>query len=136
MSTPQEMILIVDDEPSIRKVVSRWLEKEGYRWRTAANVEEARKRLEEESFSLILLDLMMPGQSGEVLLHSVIEQYPDTAVVMATAIDDRGTAMELLRSGAFAYIIKPLDQIDVVINIASALERRKARILARDHQKL
>lgn len=135
MSETSGKILIVDDEPSIRKVLSRWLEKEGYECRSAANVEEACKLLKEDRFSLILLDLMMPGQSGEVLLSTVGEQYPDIAVVMATAIDSRGTALDLLRRGAFGYVIKPLDQREILVNVASALQRREAMLLARDYQK-
>ena len=135
MSDATDKILIVDDEPSIGEVLSRWLKKEGYECRTAANVDEACKVLEEESFSLILLDLMMPEKPGEVLLHFVRERYPNIAVVMATAIDDQGTALDLLRKGAFGYVIKPLDQRNIVVNVASALQRREAKLVARDYQK-
>ena len=115
MNETSDKILIVDDEPSIRTVLSRWPEKEGYECRMAADVDEACTILEEESFSLIILDLMMPGQSGEVLLRTVTEQYPDIAVVMATGIDSRDTVLELLRLGAFGYVIKPLEQREILI---------------------
>ena len=76
----------------------------------------------------------MPEQSGEVLLYTVKERYPDTAVVMVTAIDQRGTAIDFLWRGAYGYVIKPFNKTDIMLNVASALERREAMPFAGDYQ--
>ena len=127
-------ILIVDDEPPICDILSRWLEAEGYHCVSAANVEEAWKRLEEESFSLLLLDIMMPEKPGVVLLEMAREQHPEVAVIMVTGLDERNTAIDILRRGAYGYIMKPFDRDEIIINVANALQRRKAMLLARDYQ--
>jgi len=127
-------ILIVDDEHSIRDIASRWLKDEGYQRVSAANVDEAWKTLEEDTFSLMLLDIMMPEKAGIVLLHKIREKHMDVAVIMISGVDP-GVAKETLELGAYTYLTKPFDRVDVVINVASALMRREEMLQARDRQK-
>ncbi|MDA2938656.1 response regulator [Acidobacteria bacterium AH-259-A15] len=127
-------ILIVDDEPHVRDILSRWLEAEGYECVTAACAEEAWKILERESFSLLVLDVMMPGKSGIELLAMTKKRWPDVAAIMVTALDDRLTAMDTLRHGAYEYVTKPYDRNKIVINVANALERRRLLLTERDYQ--
>ena len=128
-------ILIVDDEHYIRDIVSRWLEDEGYQCVSAANVDEAWKTLEEDTFSLMLLDIILPEKAGIVLLHKIREKHMDVAVIMISGMEP-GIAKDTLKLGAYTYLTKPFDQVDVVINVASALKRREDMLQARDHQKL
>ena len=127
-------ILIVDDEHYICDIVSRWLEDEGYECVSAANVDEAWKILEDDTFSLILLDIMMPEKAGVVLLHKIREKHMDVAVIMISGLDP-GVAKETLALGAHTFLTKPFDQVDIVINVASALKRREEMLQARDRQK-
>jgi len=132
--TQSTKILIVDDEHYIRDIVSRWLEDEGYECVCAANVDEAWKILEEDTFSLMLLDIMMPEKAGVVLLHKIRENHMDVAVIMISGLDP-GVAKETLALGAYTFLTKPFDQVDIVINVASALKRREEMLQARDRQK-
>jgi len=128
-------VLVVDDEHYIRDIVSRWLEDEGYECVTAANVDEAWKILEEDTFSLMLLDIILPEKAGVVLLHQIREKHMDVAVIMISGMEPGG-AKETLELGAYTYLTKPFDRVDVVINVASALKRREEMLQARDRQKL
>jgi len=95
-------------------------------------VDEALGLLEQVDFSLVLCDITMPGKSGLDFLETSMQRFPDTAVIMVTALNDRETAIQTLELGAYGYIIKPFHQNEVVINVASALERRR---LAQEAQK-
>jgi DNA-binding response OmpR family regulator len=128
-------ILIVDDEPHICDLVSRWLQDKGYECVTAANVDEAWKLLQEDTFSLILLDIMMPEKAGVVLLHKMRERHMDVAVVMISGMDPEGMAEHTLEFGAHTYLPKPFDKVDIVVNVASALKRREEMLIAREHEK-
>jgi putative two-component system response regulator len=127
-------ILVVDDERFVTDVLRRWLECEGHSCAAAASAEEALARLEEEPFDLVVSDIGMPGMSGLELLLEIGHRHPTVAVLMQTAVDDRGTAIAALRQGAFGYLIKPLDEQEVVIAVAGALERRRLRLLERDYR--
>lgn len=122
-------ILLVDDEPSVTAVLSRWLSGEGYECARASSGEEALEALRKRKFALILTDIVMPSMSGVELLEEVTRVSPSTAVVMLTAVDDRKTATRALRLGAYGYMIKPFEQNEVVINVANALRRRSLEIM-------
>ncbi|HEY3841947.1 MAG TPA: HD domain-containing phosphohydrolase [Acidimicrobiales bacterium] len=121
-------ILIVDDEVPIRRSLSRLLSREGYECATAADAGQARLLLDIEQFELMLCDVTMPGESGFSLLAHVRETYPDTAVIMVTAVDSPAAAEPAARNGAYGYIIKPFDTSTIVINIVGALQRRAERV--------
>jgi putative two-component system response regulator len=78
---------------------------------------------------------MMPGKSGIELLGIVRKLYPDVAVVMVTAVDDRTTAVNALHLGAYGYVIKPFDLNEIVIGVVNALERRRLSIQSREYEK-
>jgi putative two-component system response regulator len=128
-------LLIVDDEPFVTDVVSRWLAGEGHRCATAGSAEEALELLQQSEFDLVVSDIGLPGASGLDLLAEIGRRHHDVAVLMQTAVDDRETAIAALRHGAFGYLIKPLNEQEVIIAVTGALERQRARILARDYQK-
>jgi putative two-component system response regulator len=128
---PHEHILVVDDEAPIRKLMLHWLRAEGCSCRDAGDAREALDRLAAESYALVLSDIAMPGLSGLEFLAAVRRRFPDVAVVMVTGANDRKTALEALQRGAYGYVIKPLQETKLWVQVASALERRRLDIANR-----
>jgi diguanylate cyclase (GGDEF)-like protein len=126
--TDSPRVLIVDDEEGVRKVLTRWLANGEYECRQAASGQEMIAILNDEEFCLVILDIMLPDASGVDLLRELQEKHVDLAVIMATGLDDRGTAFDCLKSGAFGYMIKPFQHNEVMINVANALHRRNLEI--------
>lgn len=129
-----DKILIVDDDPFVRDILMKCLQAEGYVCATAQSAEAALDLLAQEDFSLIISDIMMPGKSGIDLLGIVRERYPNTAVIMVTAVDDRATAVKALHLGAYGYVIKPFDLNEIVISVVNALERRRLWINSKEYE--
>ena len=129
-----QKILIVDDEPDIRDLLSRWLVAEGYDCITAPDGNFALKSLTEGGVQLVLTDIMMPGMSGVDLLTVTKTLFQDVAVVMVTAVDDKDTGEMALDLGAFGYITKPFDRNNILITVKNALERRRLNVLSREYQ--
>jgi len=88
MEEAKGMILIVDDEEPITNALSRKLQAEGYNCVIAADGKEALKKAFMQDFALVLLDIKMPGMSGMEVLSRMATDYPDTSVVMITAVGD------------------------------------------------
>ncbi len=127
-------ILVVDDEEPIRRLLNRLMDMKGYQCSSASNAAEARNCIKNENFDLILCDLNMPGEHGLDLIRYTLSEYPETAVVMITAVDDQETAETALKIGAYGYIIKPFEPNEVLINVVNALRRRKLEIDNREHR--
>jgi len=132
---PEEItkILIVDDEEYICRLLGIMLAREGHQCETALNAEQALELLSKSAFDLMLSDINMPGKNGIELLRIVHNIYPDMAVIMATAIDDRQIAIETLQIGAYGYVIKPFEKNELIISVANALRRRELEIANRRH---
>ena len=128
-------ILVVDDEPFIGQLLSRWLETEGYDCVTAQSGEQAIEQLESSEFQLVVSDIMMPGMSGMDLLTFLRTRFPEVAVIMVTGVDDRNTAILALDLGAYGYVIKPFDHNEIIINVANSLERRRLTLLSREYER-
>lgn len=116
-------ILIVDDEVNVCTLLSRILSPEGYACTVASSGEEAIRLLEKERFHLVISDIVMPGVSGIDLLGVINRLFPETAVLMVTAVDDRETGLIAVELGAYGYIIKPFTTNEILISVASALRR-------------
>jgi putative two-component system response regulator len=127
-------ILIVDDEEPIRRMLSRLLERHGYVCKMASDAIEARRQLEGHVFGLILCDVNMPGESGLDLIRRVLREYPHTAAVMVTGLDDPQLAGIALEHGAYGYIVKPFESNEVLINVSNALRRRRLEIENQAHR--
>ena len=127
-------VLIVDDEIRVREILTRKLSDNGYHCLTAPDGNSALKLLKAEPFELVLLDIMMPGKSGSEVLHEIKLTYPDTAVIMITAVADVQTAISLMRMGAHDYIIKPIELNVLSLSLDRALEKRELIIENRDYQ--
>jgi len=135
MSTKNKAkILIVDDELRVREILSRKLTDDGYHCLTAPDGNNALKLLKNDQVDLVLLDIMMPGKSGPEVLQEIKTKHPDTAVIMITAIADVQTAINLMRLGAYDYIIKPVELNVLSVSMDRALEKRKLIIENRDYQ--
>ena len=134
MDREKGVILLVDDEAMIRRLLSQKLSAEGYRCEQAANAEQALEKLEEDSIELVILDIRMPGKSGVELLSEIKAKYPDTAVVMATAIDDASTAINCMKAGAYDYVTKPFNLDEVSFSVRRTLEKRRLELENRDYQ--
>jgi putative two-component system response regulator len=121
-------ILVVDDEPGVRGIVARWLQRDGYRCEQASDGADALAAMAKQSFSLVVSDIMMPGMTGIELLREIRTRTPETATIMLTAVDDRTTATEAIELGAYGYIIKPFESSELLINVTNALRRRELEI--------
>jgi response regulator RpfG family c-di-GMP phosphodiesterase len=110
MSTPglpAPSVLIVDDENGVRDLMTRWLQSGGYAVTSAATAEEALGRLETSPSAVALCDIRMPGRDGLWLAERIRQKYPETAVIMATGVQDAGPAVQTLRQGVIEYLTKP-----------------------------
>ena len=121
-------ILIVDDEPPVRRVLVRALERLGHECMQAGDANEARAAMASRSFELVLSDVNMPGDSGIDLIKDLFKADPQVAVMMITGIDDPSLAEEALALGAYGYIVKPFETNEIVINVSNALRRRSLEI--------
>jgi putative two-component system response regulator len=124
-------VLIIDDEEPIRRLLGYMLQSHGYESVLASDAREARLKLAETSFALVLCDVNMPGESGMDLVRNVLGLYPHTAVIMVTGLDSTVLANAALDMGAFGYIIKPFEANEVLINVANALRRRRLEMESR-----
>lgn len=127
-------ILVVDDEPRVREMLSRYLTNIGHQCDVACNGDETLSKIAAEQFDLVLLDISMPGKSGTEVLRELQTQCPDTAVIMVTAIADINIAIDAMRSGAYDYLVKPIDLNMLSISIERALERRRLILENREYQ--
>lgn len=118
----QTRLLVVDDEPHIRRVLQVALEKEGYVVDTAEDAYQAEKKLAEGGYAVVLSDVAMPGRSGYELLRSIRQAHPGLSVVIMTAFGTIPAAVQAIRDGAFEYITKPFDLETVKRIVANAVE--------------
>jgi putative two-component system response regulator len=133
-TTMQETLLIVDDEDMIRKLLHLKLSREGYVCQEANNAEQALRALETSQIALVVLDIKMPGKSGTELLPEIKSAYPDTGVIMATAVSNIDVAVRCLKQGADDYICKPFDLEEVSLAVRRALENRRLQLELREYQ--
>src|SRR5690606_31614512 len=115
-------LLVVDDDRRIRDLLSRFLMSEGYRVTTAETAADARARLNGLHFDLIVLDVMMPGESGIELAKSIRESST-VPILMLTARHETESRIEGLQAGADDYLAKPFEPRELSLRIASILKR-------------
>ena len=117
-------ILIVDDEPNIRRILQVAFEKLNYETCLAENVEAALTILAESTFDAVLTDVTMPGKSGYELLVEVRRLWPNLPVVIMTAYGTIPQAVQAVRGGAFEYVTKPFD-LESLKKVVEAAVRSK-----------
>jgi cyclic di-GMP phosphodiesterase len=121
-SEADHSVLIVDDENGVRDLMSRWLKADGYSVTTAANAEEALGRLEATPSAVALCDIRMPGHDGLWLAERIRQRYPETAVIMATGVQEAGPAVQTLRQGVIDYLTKPFGRARLEEAVTRGLE--------------
>lgn len=117
-------VLVVDDEPSIRLALSKFLRSRGYTVEVADSGTAALALLEQSRVALMLCDLRMPGISGVDVVTRALEIDADLAVIMLTAVNDAASATDVLSRGAFDYLTKPVELTDLHDAVERALTRR------------
>ncbi|MGQ9687435.1 MAG: diguanylate cyclase [Desulfobaccales bacterium] len=130
---PGEKILLVDDDPTILKTLSRFLKLQGYEVEALASGRQAQAVLQDNEIPLAILDLMLPDVSGLELLAQVRERSPDTEVILFTGLGALDSAIQALRLGAYDYLVKSelrLPELQSVVE--RALERRRLSLANRE----
>jgi len=124
-SPPTPSVLVVDDETGIRELIARWLASGGYAVRTAASATEALDRVHATPPAVALCDIRMPGKDGLWLAQQIRHDSPDTAVIMATGVQDVGAAVTSLREGVVDYLTKPFGRDRLRESVSRGLDWHK-----------
>lgn len=115
-------LLVVDDDRRIRELLNRYLMDQGFRVTTAADAAEARRRLEGVDFDLLIVDVMMPGETG-ISLTQGLRKIKTVPIIMLTALAEANARIEGLEAGADDYLPKPFDPRELVLRINNILRR-------------
>lgn len=129
----QGKILVVEDEESLRFVLKKALEDEGYWVQAVTNGTGARQSLSETNFDVALLDIKLPDVDGLTLLQESKQAGADTCMILMTAQNTMRNAIGAMKNGAFDYVTKPFDLEEVLVLVQRAVESRK---LTRDFREL
>jgi len=129
-----EKVLVVDDEEAIREVVTTLLEAQGYHCVACGNGRIALEAFRNDTFDLVLSDIVMPEMDGLKLLSELRMDDPDVPVIMVTAMHDIAIALEAIRAGAYDYILKPFEKDQLYLSVRRALEHRRLVIENRTYQ--
>jgi putative nucleotidyltransferase with HDIG domain len=134
MANQDYRILIIDDEVTIRRLLRQKLTRQGYQCEEACSADEALEKLITYPADLIMLDMKMPGMSGLDLLPILKHIYPETAVIIATAVAEANLAIQSMRLGAADYITKPFNLDEVIISVEKVLEKRQLEKQIKEYQ--
>ncbi|HEY6150504.1 MAG TPA: response regulator transcription factor [Gaiellaceae bacterium] len=116
-------VLVVDDEPMVRDVVTRYLERDGHRVVTAVDGESARGLIERETLSIVLLDVMLPGRTDGLELCRWIRSTSDLPVILLTARVEETDRIVGLELGADDYVTKPFSPRELATRVKTVLRR-------------
>src|SRR6266516_7587098 len=117
--------LVVDDEPRLRRVLIRLLEGEGFTCAEAGSGTEALERMHADPVPLVISDLRMPQMDGVTLLREILARWPETAVIVVTAVAEVESAVACLQLGALDYVAKPFHLDEVRARVTQALDKRR-----------
>jgi DNA-binding response OmpR family regulator len=115
-------LLVIDDDSRLRDLLRRYLVESGFRITTAGDAAEARLKLQSIAFDLLIVDVMMPGESGLALTES-LRQSSDVPILLLTAMAEPGNRIEGLERGADDYLTKPFDFKELLARIRALLRR-------------
>ena len=127
-------VLVVDDEPRLRQVLLHLMRSDGFQCFEACNGVEALEVLERQAVPLVMSDMRMPRMDGIELLKRIRQRWPDTAVVMITAVSEVETAVSCLALGAMDYLTKPFHLEEVRARVQQALEKRRLILENKSYQ--
>ncbi|MCZ6634277.1 MAG: response regulator [bacterium] len=120
-------ILLVDDEATLLGGLSEFLRESGHNVETAAGGQQAIDLLKEKSFTLLVTDIRMPDISGMALLRHTREHFPDVQVILITGYASTQSAIEALRLGAYDYIEKPFEMLELLQAIVNCLDHAELK---------
>ena len=126
MSGEAAHIFVVDDDERLADLLCRYLNGKGYIAVAAQDAADARQKMASFAFDLVVLDIMMPGESGLVLAKELAETPDAPPVLLITALDGQEDRVQGLSTGAEDYITKPFDPRELVLRIERVLRRRQA----------
>ncbi len=135
MSKNKGRILVVDDEIYIQEIMKDTLQDAGFECVTVDNAESALLALASDNFDLAFTDIRMPGKQGTELLRDIKSSFPNVVVIMITAVDSAGTAIESIRMGAYDYIIKPFNLDQILIAAERGLDKIRLENANREYQR-
>jgi len=121
-----ERLLIVEDDPEMRDLLRKVLEKEGYRVSVSGDGHQALIAFDRETFDLVVTDMLMPCDGGLELLEAVHRTHPSLPVIIVTAFGDWHSYSRALELGAAAFISKPLRMAELIAAVHAALAGRDA----------
>ena len=125
MVLPRAKILVVDDERNVLLTVVAILEQEGYDVDSAGDGRTAIEAIRTRQYDLVLTDLKMPGVDGLAVLEAVRNTSPNTVTVMMTGYGSVDTALEAVQRGAYEYLLKPTEVVDLKAAVRRSLERKR-----------
>src|SRR4051794_22652181 len=128
LSPVTERILVVDDDPKVRQVLTTILRDAGYDAQGVGSAREARLVMRNGGVDLLLTDVKMPGQSGLELIRFALAEYTETATLLISGVDDPEIARVGMEYGAYGYLTKPFGRNEILISVMNALRRRELEI--------
>src|SRR4030043_1202125 len=120
-------ILIIDDEPNLRRSLGLILQRAGYSATTAANASEAMQLLQAGAYDLTFLDIKLPDQNAIQLFPQIKDIYPDMPILILTAHATLDTAIGAVRLGARDYLLKPIDPETILNRVQALLSEHKPK---------
>ena len=127
LQTQNFHILVIDDDQKLRSLLKQFLENNGFRVSDAEDTTQAKKIMESLIFDLLVIDIMMPGQSGLDLTHSLREKI-NTPIILLTAMGEPNERIEGLEKGADDYLAKPFEPKELVLRIKNILKKTESKI--------
>ena len=118
-------VLVLDDDPAVRRLHERWLASGGYSAVGAETISDALTLLRQEPIDVALLDVRLPTGSGLLLAHQLREHFPRTSAIMVTGVAEFSTATEAMRAGAADYLVKPISAEALLKSVQQTIQRKR-----------
>jgi two-component system response regulator AtoC len=126
-NSKRESILIVDDEVELREVIVSYLCQEGYEVQHCSSGEEALAILKKNAFDVLMTDMKLPGVDGNTVLQEALSIYPEIIGIIITGYGTIESAVQAMKYGAYDYIAKPFQLLEISMKVKQALERRRLK---------
>jgi DNA-binding NtrC family response regulator len=123
----KETVLIVDDEVELRNAIGSYLNREGYEVQAASSGEEALSLVKTVPFDILITDMKLPGIDGTVVLQEALVLYPELIGIIITGYGTVESAVQAMKKGAYDYIAKPFQLVEISLVVKQALERRRLK---------
>lgn len=120
-------VLIIDDDPTFLMMLKNFLERKGFQARGGISANDALNILRKEHFDVILLDFMLPDKNGVDLLKDIKQLNVDAPIILLTSYADIKTAVAAIKLGAFDYVSKPANTVEILSTIEAAMSKHKAQ---------